>query len=57
MGLNGGWISEEVFAIDCDYVGNTGKCRVQFTFEGDLLTLKFQGRDQPKVIIMGKFEE
>ncbi len=56
MGLEGEWISESAFTIECDLIGNTGKCQVRFTFEGDQLTLKVQWRDQPTVIINGRLE-
>jgi len=55
-GLKGEWLSEDVFVIDYDLIGNTGQGRLQFTFEGDQFTLKFQGRDQPTVIINGQLE-
>jgi hypothetical protein len=57
MGSMGEWISEIAFTIESDFIGNTGKGLVRFTFEGDQLTLKVQGRDQPSVIISGRLED
>jgi hypothetical protein len=56
MGLKGGWMSEEDFIIDCDFVGNTGWCRMQFTFESDQLTLQIYG-DRPLEKINGRLEK
>ena len=40
MGLKGGWETETDFVIHCDFIGNTGRWRIQFSFEDDQVFLQ-----------------
>lgn len=40
IGLKGYWETETTFVILCDFIGNGGRWRIQFSFEGDQMTLQ-----------------
>ena len=57
MGLKGWWKSEEAFVIHCDYIGNTGRCRIRFIFEGDQVTFQIWENGQALPKFNGRLEE
>jgi hypothetical protein len=58
MGLKGRWESDESFVIDVDYIGNTGRDRIQFTFQGEQITIEIKTEGVDAVTsINGRLEE
>jgi hypothetical protein len=57
MGLKGGWETEQAFVVHIDNIGNTGRNRVQFTFEGDRITIQIWEGGMSLAKINGRLDE
>lgn len=58
IGLTGYWETEDDFVIHCDFIGNTGRWRIQFSFEGDQVTSQIWMENQGLLgEIRGRLEE
>ena len=57
MALKGWWINEEKFVIYHDFIGNTGRLRLEFTFDGDKVEMLILDGLEAGTRISGKLEE
>ena len=57
IAVKGAWTSDDSFVVYCDFIGNYGRCRIEFTFTENQVIMDYWLNDYPIREIKGRKSE